>query len=290
MTTTAEAAPAGRSGTATESRARDSVRVQRISFIRVTHSEWIKLRTLRSTWTMLAAFAAVFVGFGAIAAAVSTGSVSTAQNGGPPIGDSDPLSTVLTGAMFGVLLLGVMGCLAGAREYGSRMITATVAAVPRRWNIVLAKAVALTAVVLPTALVASFAAYGVGMSVLSANGAATVSLSDDGVFLSVVGMAGYLTAIALLGLALGVVLRSVASSIATLIAGVLILPNIAEALLPDSWDTLLQYLPTQAAASFTAVGSTTDATLGSTAGTIVLAIWVVVGLVAAVVSITKRDV
>jgi hypothetical protein len=33
-----------------------------------------------------------------------------------------------------------------------------------------------------------------------------------------------------------------------LIAGVLILPNIAGALLPDSWDTVLQYLPTQAAA------------------------------------------
>jgi len=170
------------------------------------------------------------------------------------------------------------------------MITATVAAVPRRWKVVLAKAVVLTAVVLPTALVASFAAYGVGMWLLSANGAATVSLSDDGVLLSVAGMAGYLTAIALLGLALGVLLRSVASSIATLIAGVLILPNITGALLPDSWDTLLQYLPTQAAGSFTAVGSSTDATLGSTAGAIVLATWVVVGLLGAIVSITKRDV
>jgi ABC-2 type transport system permease protein len=287
MTTTTLDVPAPEQ---TEGRESGPVAVHRISFTRVIRSEWIKLRTLRSTWTMLASFVVVFVGFGAIAAAVSTDSVSAPQNGGPSMSDADPLSTVLTGAMFGVLLLGVMGCLAGAREYGSRMITATVAAVPRRWNVVLAKAVVLTAVVLPTALVASFAAYGVGMSLLSANGAATVSLSDDGVLLSVAGMAGYLTAIALLGLALGVLLRSVASSIATLIAGVLILPNIAGALLPDSWDTLLQYLPTQAAASFTAVGSSTDATLGSTAGAIVLAMWVVAGLVGAVGSITKRDV
>jgi ABC-type transport system involved in multi-copper enzyme maturation permease subunit len=239
---------------------------------------------------MLAAFVGVLVGFGAIAAAVSTGSVTTPDGGGPQVSGSDPLGTVLTGAQFGVLLLGVLGCLAGAREYASRMITATVAAVPRRWQVVVAKAATLTAVVVPAALAASFAAFGVGMSILSANDAATVSLAEDGVLLSVVGMAGYLTAIALLGLALGVLLRSVASSIAMLIAGVLILPGIAGALLPDSWDTVLQYLPTQAAASFTAVGSSSEATLGSTAGAIVLAAWVVVALVGAVVSITKRDV
>jgi ABC-2 type transport system permease protein len=286
MTTTLETRP----DDALESRIPGSITVRHISLARVIQSEWIKLRSLRSTWTMVAAFVAVFVGFGAIAAAFSTGSVSAPQGGGPPVSDSDPLSTVLTGAQFGVLLIGVLGCLAGAREYGSRMITATVAAVPRRWQVVVAKAVILTAVVLPTAVVASFAAYEVGMAVLSANGAATVSLSDDGVLLSVAGMAGYLTAVAVLGLALGVLLRSVASSISTLIAGVLILPNIAGALLPDSWDTLLQYLPTQAAASFTAVGSSSEATLGATAGAIVLAAWVVAALVGAVVSITRRDV
>jgi hypothetical protein len=239
---------------------------------------------------MLASIVAVMVGFGVIAAAVSTGSVSSPEGGGPPVDSSDPLSTVLTGAQFGVLLLGVMGCLAGAREYASRMITATVAAVPRRWQVVVAKAVTLTAVVVPTSLVASFAAYGTGMPILAANDSDTVSLADGDVLLAVVGMAGYLTAIALLGLALGILLRSVASSIAALLAGVLILPNIAGGLLSDSWDKVLQYLPTQAAASFTAVGSGSDATLGSAAGAIVLAAWVLLGLVGAIVSMTKRDV
>jgi ABC-2 type transport system permease protein len=257
---------------------------------RVVASEWIKLRTLRSTWIGLAAFAVLLIGFGAIAAAVASGSVTSPQGGGRQADNSDPLATVLTGAQFGVLLLGVLGCLAGAREYGSRMITATIAAVPRRWPVVVAKAVTLTSAVLPAALVASFAAFALGMSILSANDAATVALSDHGVLLSVVGMAGYLTAITLLGLALGVLLRSVASSIGVLIGGVLILPTIAGALLPDGWDKALQYLPTQAAASFTAVTSSSDATLGSTAGALVLAGWVVVALVAAIVAIRRRDV
>jgi hypothetical protein len=271
-------------------RAAGSVPVRPISLARVIHSEWIKLRTLRANWALLASFVAVFVGFGALAAAFVSGTVTSPNGGGPQMGsDSDPLSTVLTGAQFGVLLLGVMGCLAGAREYTSRMITATVAAVPRRWQVIVGKATVLTAVVLPASLLASFAAFGIGMSVLSASGEATVSLTDDGVLRSVVGMAGYLTAIALIGLAFGMLLRSVASSISALIAGILIVPNIAGALLPDTWDQLLQYLPSQAAASFTAVGSSGAATLGAAAGALVLAGWVIVPLAGAIISITRRD-
>lgn len=275
--------------TEAENNVSEPVQARPLTLTRVIHSEWVKLRTLRANWTLLASFVAVFIGFGALAAAFSSGSVSSPHGGGPQMDTSDPLSTVMMGAQFGVLLLGVLGSLAGAREYASRMITATVAAVPRRWQIVVAKATVLAAVVAPAALLASFAAFGIGMSVLSANDAATVSLADGDVLRSVIGMAGYLTAIALLGLALGVLLRSIASSISALVAGILIAPGIAGALLPDSWDTLLQYLPTQAAASFTAVGSSTDATLGAAAGALVLAAWVVFAMVGAVVSITKRD-
>ena len=124
----------------------------------------------------------------------------------------------------------------------------------------------------------------------AAGGAATVGLGDDGVLSSLVGMAFYLTAISLLGLGLGVLLRSVASSVGTLIAGVLILPGIAGALLPDSWDPLLRFLPTNAAAAFTAVTAGTDELLSGSAGAATLAGWVIVALGAAAVSITRRDV
>ena len=66
-------------------------------------------------------------------------------------------------------------------------------------------------------------------------------------------MAGYLASVSLIGLGLGILLRSVAASIATLVGVVLILPPIAAAVLPDSWNAVLQYLPTNAAAAFTAV-------------------------------------
>ncbi|CAN5599071.1 ABC transporter permease [soil metagenome] len=257
---------------------------------RVIRSEWIKLRTLRGTWIFLGAVLFVLVALSAIAAAVSTGSVATPDNQGPGFDTSDPLTTVLTGANFAVLLLGVFGALAGAREFGSRMITATGAASPRRWQLLTGKAVVVAALALPVALVGSFLAFAVGMSVLSAGGGATVGIGDSGVLGSLIGMGFYLTAIALLGLGLGVLLRSVASSIGTLIAGVLILPGIAGALLPDSWDPLLRLLPTNAAAAFTAVTSGSAELLSSTAGVLVLAAWVVAALGAAAVTFARRDV
>jgi ABC-2 type transport system permease protein len=284
--TTATAATALSS---TSRRTEATTNTHRQTLGRAIRSEWIKLRSLRSTWIGMGAVVLVLVGLGAISAAVSTGSVTAPQDGPGSSGD-DPLSTVLTGADFAVLLAGVLGALAGAREYGSRMISATIAAVPRRWQVVVSKAVVLTGVMLPAALIGVLAAFGVGMGILSAGDGATVALTDDGVLSSVLGMAGYITAIALLGLSLGILLRSVASGIGVLIGGVMVLPTLAGALLPASLDSVLQYLPSSAAAAFTTVTGAGDSVLGATAGAMVLAAWVAAALGAAVLSITRRDV
>jgi len=258
-------------------------------------SEWVKLRTLRSTWIGLGSTLLILVGFGAIAAAVSTGSVATPDGGGGgggggPFGGSDPVSTVLMGANFAVLLIGILGALAGAREYGSRMITATVAAVPRRWQVVIAKATVFTGVALAASVIGILGAFTVGMSVLSGADAATVALTDDGVLRQVLGMAGYITAVGLIGMGLGILLRSVAGSIGAVVAAFMVLPPLAAALLPDSWDPILQYLPSSAASAFTTVLPAGTEVLGAGAGAVVLAAWVLAALGAAVVSITHQDV
>ena len=267
---------------------RAPITTQRQTLGRAIHSEWIKIRTLRSTWIGLGTVLLILVGIGAIGALLSTGALP--DDDGDGFGDDGPLATVLTGADFAVLMVGVLGALAGAREYSSRMITATVAAVPRRWQVVVSKAVALTAVVLPTALLGVLATFGIGMAILSSGDGATVALTDSGVLRELLGMAGYITSIALIGLGLGVLLRSVAGSIGALVAGVLILPAIAGGLLPASWDSILQYLPSSAAAAFTTVLAAGDSVLSSGAGALVLAAWVAISLGAAAWAITRRDV
>lgn len=292
MTTTTLGAPAATT-TRDASRGVEPTTVRPQTLGRAIRSEWVKLATLRATWVGLGSVVLILVGLGAIAAAVSTGSVADPDGGGGgngPFGGSGPVAIVLTGADFAVLLMGVLGSLAGAREYGSRMIVATVTAVPRRWQVVVAKATVFLGTALAASVIGVLGAFAVGMGVLSAGDGATVGLTDDGVARQVLGMAGYLGAIGLIGLGLGILLRSVAGSIGAVVAGVLILPTLAGALLPDSWDAILQYLPSSAASAFTTVQSFGTEVLGTWSGVLVLVAWVVAALGGAVVAITRRDV
>lgn len=265
--------------------------VHRQTLGRAIAAEWIKLRTLRSTWIWMSALLLILVGFGALGAAMSSGSAEDpAGAGGGALHGTDPLSTVLMGANFAILVAVVLGSLAGAREYSSRMIAASVTAVPRRWQVVVSKSVVFAAVTGVTAVIGVLGAFWVGMQILSASDAATVALTDDGVLRQVLGMAAYITAVGLISLGMGVLLRSVAGSIGAVVAGVMILPPLATALLPESWDVVLKYLPSSAGAAFTTAQGAGGEVLGVAAGVAVLAAWVAVALAGATISITRRDV
>ena len=259
----------------------------RITLARVTRAEWIKLRSLRSTWAILAAVLVVTVGVGAIAAASTTGAVEGPGDGGGP-GGGDALSTVLAGSGLAIVLVGVLGVLFGAREYGSGMIRSSLAAVPARLPVLWAKVVAFLGAVVPVALLGVVAAYVLGMAVLDAGDVATVAWSDEGTARVVLGTAGYVVGIGLIGLALGLFLRSTAGAISALLAGVLVLPTLAGALLPESWDELLKYLPSNAASTFTSAVPP-ESMLGVEAGAVVFVAWIVVGLAGAAVALTRRD-
>ncbi len=285
MTTTTLAPPAAAAPRPALRALPTAVRPQTLG--RAMRSEWVKLRTLRSTWIGLASVVVVLVGLAAAAAAFSTDPGGDGEGG---MGVETPVGIVLTGATFAVLLVGTLGSLAGAREYGSRMISATVGAVPRRWQVVVAKATVFGGATFAASLVGVLGAFALGMSLLSANGAPTSALTDDGVLRQVLGMAAYLTAIGLIGLGLGVLMRSVAGSVGAVVAGVIILPALAGALLPESWDALLQYLPSSAAASFTTAMGASDQVLSAGAGALVLTAWVAATLGGAALAITRRDV
>ena len=53
----------------------------------------------------------------------------------------------------------------------------------------------------------------------------------------------YLAGVGLIGLAVGILLRSVAGAVATVVGVVLLLPPIAGAMLPASWARVLELLP-----------------------------------------------
>jgi ABC-2 type transport system permease protein len=188
--------------------------------------EWIKLRSLRSTWWALAATVA-----GAVGIAVAVG-VNTKD----PTGDLT--NNALAGISLGLLLTGVLGVLLMTGEYSSGMIRATLAAIPNRPLVLAAKAAVFGAVALVVGEVAAFVAFFAGGAALP-GGIAAPTLGQAGVLRAVVlSGAGYCL-IGLLGLGLGAIIRHTPAAIAVLVGGVYVLAQLVAAFAPP----IMPYLP-----------------------------------------------
>src|SRR5579863_4197924 len=163
-----------------------------VAAIGVAAMEWRKLRSVRSTWWILAVFAA-----GTLAYAVMT------VSGGPthPEPSYDPTNNVEQGLLLGQLTLGVLGALMLSGEFGSGSIRATFAAVPRRGRVLAAKAAVLAAVTLAAGEALAFAAFA-SFQVAAPHGAAHPSLGQPGVLRAVLLAGAYPCLIGLIGLGL----------------------------------------------------------------------------------------
>jgi len=248
-------------------------------------SETTKLRSVRSTsWTLLATIAAT-VGIGAL---IALARVSRWDNMSPIEKlRFDATSFSLRGVYLAQIAIGVLGVLVISSEYSTGMIRTTFTAIPQRVRVLTAKVVVFALVALGVALVACFAAFGIGQSIFASKDA-NVSLGDPGVLRAVVGSAIYLTAIGLIAVALGALLRRTAGAIATLFGLVLVAPALAQAL-PSPWDTDVgKFLPSGAGTALFAVRSKSDI-LSPGAGLAVLVAYVVVALVAAAIVLERRD-
>ena len=184
-----------------------------VGFPQAARMEWIKLRSLRSTWWVLALTVAGAVGI-AVAVGVNTEDAA-----------ADLTNNALAGISLGLLLVGVLGVLAMTGEHSSGMIRATLAAVPNRPLVLAAKAAVFGAVALAAGEAAAFIAFLAGGAALPA-GVPAPTLGQPGVLRAVVlGGAGYCL-IGLLGVGLGAVIRHTPAAIAVLVGGVYVLAQL----------------------------------------------------------------
>ncbi len=134
-------------------------------FRAVARMEWQKLRTVRSTWYIVAAFAVAMIGLAMLAASHE----NYAQMSAADRASFDPTyDAFFLGLVVGQLLLGVLGVLAITTEFSSGMIRATFAAAPRRPLVLAAKAAVLGAVTLAAGELSAFAAFFAGQAMLKA--------------------------------------------------------------------------------------------------------------------------
>jgi ABC-2 type transport system permease protein len=207
----------------------------------VIHSEWIKLRTVRSSWLVLAA---TVLGIAAAGLLVSyaTNAHWSAMSAGDRA-DFNPINQDLIGVNLAELTVGVLGVLVATGEYGTGMIRATFAAVPRRLPVLAAKAGVLAAVTFAVCLAAVLVTFLGGQALLGAHG---ISLAHPQAVRAVLGATLYLTVVAVLGVGLGFLIRSTAGGIATLLGLLFILPVIVGALPGSASQTVERYLPSMA--------------------------------------------
>lgn len=163
--------------------------------------EWIKLRSLRSTWWTFGAALA-----GAVAIAIAVGA-----NSGDP--SADVTNNVLAGVAPGLLLIGVLGVLTMTSEYSSGMVRATLAAVPDRRVLLAAKAAVFGGVTLVVAEVTAFTAFLSGRAALPHRVPAP-GLGDPGALRAVVLSGVGIALIGLFGLGLGALIRHSAAALA----------------------------------------------------------------------------
>jgi ABC-2 type transport system permease protein len=131
----------------------------------VLTAEWIKLRSVRSTYATLGSALALGLGD----AVLNTSAIARAWPGMSAQDrlSFDPVGAALDGLSFGVLAFGVLGVLAVSTEYATGMIRTTLAAVPGRGTVLAAKALVLAALTLVLGELFSFAAFFLGQTVLS---------------------------------------------------------------------------------------------------------------------------
>jgi ABC-2 type transport system permease protein len=219
-------------------------------FRTVAGMEWRKLRTVRSTWWILAAFAAGMIGLSVLA---------LSHEGYPQLSAAgrasfDPThDSIFTGLLLGQLLAGVLGALTITSEFSSGMIRATFAAAPRRALVLAAKAAVLGAVMLAAGEILALAAFLAGQAALPAP-APRAALGQPGVLRAVLMAGAYPALIALIGLGLGAVIRHTAGAICAVVVGLFLLPLLIAPLGASAKDGLVRFLPEQIAAlSLTAV-------------------------------------
>jgi ABC-2 type transport system permease protein len=257
----------------------------KVTQLRVIRSEWLKFRSLRSSYIALAATFAGMVVLGCVFAAETA-------NRWPLMNAArqarfDPTDIALRGYTFAQLVVGVLGVLVVTGEYGTGMIRASLSAAPTRLPVLWAKAIVFAAVTFVVTTISSFVAFFGGQAFLSSQHIQT-TLAAPGVFRAVLGCGLYLTAVGLLGVALGWIIRHTAGAIASVFGLLLVLPALGEALPDDLAAKVDKYLPSNAGQQLVSVRPAADM-LGPWTGFAVFCGYVVVGIVVAVVLLKRRD-
>ena len=245
--------------------------------------EWIKLRSVRSTYITLLMAAVVTIGVTAIVAHA----VASAPK--PPPGGFSTLSvSFLAYAEYTVIPVSVLAVLQFTSEYSSGLIRTTFAAVPQRWTVLAGKAAVVGAAALLIGEALAFGCFALVQAILSGQHR-SVSLAQPGVLGAVLAAGFVLCACALTALGLAAIIRHTAGAITATLAVIYLVAGLCLSL-PSPWKADIGRFTMAFAASQVTALHPQAGLLSPGASMLVLVAWPAVTLLAAGLVITRRDV
>ena len=258
-----------------------------LSLAGIVRSEWIKLRSLRSTAWSYIIVVLISVGM----AALMSSSLSFERAGGT-LPDAEQARFLLQASTFGIyfgqLVVAVLGVLVISGEYSTGMIKSTLTAAPRRLSTLWAKALVLFVTTYLVSLIGTLASFLVASPILAAKGIHG-NLFEADLIVPILGGSLYLALISVFALGVGTILRSSAGGIAAALGILLVLPVIFQ-LIPAAWaaDTL-PYLVSNAGFAMFGFAAGSGTPLEWWQGLVTLLAWVAVTIGTAAVLLKRRD-
>jgi ABC-2 type transport system permease protein len=236
----------------------------------VARSEWLKLRTLRST---VLAYAAIWA-----ALVVVTGVVVLLPQTNTDGSTGDQLLVLLAVVE---MLVAITGVLASTTEYSAQTIRSTLVAVPRRLPVLVAKVLVHGSVVL--VLVVPATICGVVAALVFAPGDVG-SLTDPVIIRGLAGSALVFGTTCVLGVAIGMLTRSTPGAIA-IVFGLMFLSVMATVT-----PTVTAYAPGRLAQAVVLADNPPEARLlGGATAACLLVLWAVLAIGAAAITLRRRD-
>jgi ABC-2 type transport system permease protein len=211
------------------------------SLIRI---ELVKLRTVRASYCLLAAAAALT----ALFASLEASRAGNGKSGVAPLSTVSGLSTVTTVTGWAMLFAGILGVMVSSGEFRHASATLTYLATPSRVRVLIAKAVAAGSVGAMFGLVAAVIATGVGLGFVAGHGY-HIALGAGAIAGHVTGAALGAALLAVVGAGVGSLIRSqLAGAVGIFAWGIVI-----ESLLGGLFTSVRPYLPYTAATTLAGI-------------------------------------
>lgn len=246
-------------------------------------SEWIKTRSVRSTWIMATATVVVTV---MVSLLGISGLMEDWQAELPA--DFDPAGVSFKGILVGQILIATLAAQTITGEYASGQIITSLTVAPKRGALLAAKLAIAALVALATAVVTVGCSFGASQAALAAARLPTASLADPGTVRAILCAIAYLVLTAMLGVAFGTITRSSSAALAIIVTVGLLVPALAPGMPGIPGDIAGTYWPTTAGqTSYTITGAGPFPPLAGLAIMTVFTLWMAL---AAHLTLKTRDV